>query len=334
MSLFSSTLLHAYVKLGKRAARKDPRTLQFADYSANMPAAPVKRFGPTPALAGYSQKLSNIGMLRNDELGDCTCAGAAHMVQVWLQLNGTPYIPLDDQVLSLYEAVGGWVPGNPSTDNGAVLLDVLRYWKANGILPLPTLAGTGTIGARQLMAFAEVKAQEPEQVRRAIWYFGGAYIGLQLPLSAQSQDVWDVPFYGARLKGKPGSWGGRYTRKGGKNRPRRGNYVACPWYPSRAAQSVSAVNWTMSPKAMLAEFKSMWTATATSPANNANVSTRRSTGAPATSRGTPEKNAPSVTINAARPRVPVSAAIESGRSCGSKAIGVFAPGASGARITG
>lgn len=241
MGIFSRTNLHDGVKLGKRAARKDPRTLQFANYSASMPATPRVSWHPAPQVAGYSQRIANLGMLMNDALGDCTCAGAAHMVQAWLQLNGTPYIPLDEQVEALYEAVGGYVPGNPSTDNGAVLLDVLRYWKANGILPIPTLVKTvsvesrfsataGDLGkgggpvpramAHDLTAFAEVQPTQHEEVRRAIYYFGGAYIGLQLPNSAQSQDVWDVPMLGPRFNGAPGSWGGHcvnlidYTDKG------------------------------------------------------------------------------------------------------------------------
>ena len=44
-------------------------------------------------------------------------------------------------------------------------------------------------------------------VATAIWLFGGAYIGVELPISAQTQDVWDVP---ANLTpdDEPGSWGG------------------------------------------------------------------------------------------------------------------------------
>jgi len=45
------------------------------------------------------------------------------------------------------------------------------------------------------------------QIATAIWLFGGAYIGIQLPIRAQNQDVWDVPS-DLGLDDVPGSWGG------------------------------------------------------------------------------------------------------------------------------
>ena len=46
-----------------------------------------------------------------------------------------------------------------------------------------------------------------ELVQTAAWLFGGLYIGLQMPLSAQKQVIWD---WTGSLAGpaRPGSWGG------------------------------------------------------------------------------------------------------------------------------
>jgi hypothetical protein len=44
-------------------------------------------------------------------------------------------------------------------------------------------------------------------IATAIWLFGGAYIGVELPLRAQNQDVWDVPAV-LTADDEPGSWGG------------------------------------------------------------------------------------------------------------------------------
>ena len=45
------------------------------------------------------------------------------------------------------------------------------------------------------------------EIRQSIALFGGVYIGLALPLTAQNQDVWDVvPNGGANAE--EGSWGG------------------------------------------------------------------------------------------------------------------------------
>jgi hypothetical protein len=53
---------------------------------------------------------------------------------------------------------------------------------------------------------AQPPAPLPE-VATAIWLFGGAYIGLELPITAQNQEVWDVP-KNPGGNDEPGSWGG------------------------------------------------------------------------------------------------------------------------------
>ena len=45
------------------------------------------------------------------------------------------------------------------------------------------------------------------EIQQSIALFGGVYIGLSLPLTAQKQDVWDVVARGG-ANAKPGSWGG------------------------------------------------------------------------------------------------------------------------------
>jgi hypothetical protein len=101
----------------------------------------------------------------------------------------------DPTIESYYEKWDGYVPGNPSTDRGGIELDVLNDWQKQGF------------AGNTLLAFADPKAANLVEVRQSIALFGGVYIGLSLPLTAQTQDVWDVvPRGGA--KAKPGSWGG------------------------------------------------------------------------------------------------------------------------------
>ena len=54
-------------------------------------------------------------------------------------------------------------------------------------------------------------ALEPKNhlhVQAAVELFGGSYIGLALPVSAQQQAIWSVPPGGPTGTGAPGSWGG------------------------------------------------------------------------------------------------------------------------------
>jgi hypothetical protein len=182
---------HTVVKLGRRPARHDPRTLQFARYltAGVLPRIPSSKSWSTAVRQPW-------GMMLNDSLGDCTCAAAGHMVQCWTANHGAEVTPTDKAILSAYEAVGGYRPGHPDTDNGAVEIDVLNYWRKTGI------------AGHQLAAYAAVAVTNVGHVKAGLDLFGGLYIGLSLPLSAQGQQVWTVPAGGAHGRGVPGSWGG------------------------------------------------------------------------------------------------------------------------------
>ena len=68
------------VKLGKLPHRHDPRTLQFARY-LDQTALPAP-----PATLDDTKGVASWPMYANDRIGDCTCAAAAHMVEVWTTL--------------------------------------------------------------------------------------------------------------------------------------------------------------------------------------------------------------------------------------------------------
>lgn len=162
-----------------------------ATYLTALPSAPPMRH--------WSAKVDpHWGMMLNDQLGDCTCAAAAHLIQSWTA-NETKEQTLSDQaVLAAYKAVGGYNPSDPTTDQGAVELDVLNYWRNTGV------------GGVKIDAFVALEPRNHDHVRAAIDMFGGAYIGLALPISAQNQRVWSVPPSGtaSRTPGEVGSWGG------------------------------------------------------------------------------------------------------------------------------
>jgi hypothetical protein len=176
------------MKLGRKAIKTDSRTLMLGKYmTAALP--------PPPPAADWTRGIESWGMMMNDTLGCCTIAGVGHAIQVFTANSAAEVTVPDSTIETCYEQWDGYVPGNPKTDNGGVELDVLNDWKKNGF------AGNA------LTAFADPKVSNLAEVRQAIALFGGVYIGLSLPLTAQTQDVWDVvPKGGA--KAKPGSWGG------------------------------------------------------------------------------------------------------------------------------
>ncbi len=179
---------HSKMKLGRKAIKTDSRTLALADYlTPSLPAPP-----PT---ADWTKGITSWGMMLNDTLGDCTIAGAGHAVQVWSANTGGMTTLPDATIESYYEKWDGYVPGNPSTDHGGVELDVLNDWQKQGF------------AGNTLTAFADPKPANLVEIQQSIALFGGVYIGLSLPLTAQKQDVWDVVARGGP-NAKPGSWGG------------------------------------------------------------------------------------------------------------------------------
>jgi hypothetical protein len=176
------------VKLGKNPARHDPRTFAYAKYRTGN-ATP-----PPDAHWGHGLPFT---MLGNNEYGDCVEAGYAHQVQIWGDRAGTMFVPTETEALGAYTAMTGFNPNNPNSDKGTDILTALGYWKSTG------MAG------HQITAYASLNPVDQGQVSESIAWFGGAYIGLQLPISAQGQvgpdEVWTVT---SGKDAAPGSWGG------------------------------------------------------------------------------------------------------------------------------
>ena len=183
---------HSGMKLGKAAPSNDPRTLLLGDY-LDTAALPTE-----PASFTYATNIGATawGMMANDKLGDCTCAAAGHLLMEWTDDNGNMFTPTDQQIIAAYSAITGYNPATGQNDNGAVETQVLNYWRNTGI------------AGHQIVAYAALEPKNQNHIKLSAFLFGGCYIGLQLPLTAQTQSVWTVPPGGATGKGAPGSWGG------------------------------------------------------------------------------------------------------------------------------
>lgn len=182
------------LKLGKAAARHDPRTLLLASYVSTGLPVPPQDFDLTTKIKAW-------GMMDNDQIGDCTCAAAGHLIMEWTANAGKKMVtPTDKQVVAAYSAITGYNPATGANDNGANEIDVLNYWRQSGI------------ASHKIGAYVALEPSNHQHVMDSVYVFGGCYIGLQLPTSAQSQtqnhQPWSVPPGGPNGDGKPGSWGG------------------------------------------------------------------------------------------------------------------------------
>jgi hypothetical protein len=163
-------------KLGRKPRAFDPRIPQWRDV--------VRGFGQVPgAVTRYVVLPSNMGMMLNDQLGDCTAAAVGHAQQFWTDIAaGTMVTPSDADVELLYEKTGGYVPGDPSTDNGAVCQEVLAYWLNN------------PVASNELSAYVEVNVNDRTSIEEAIYEAGLVYIGFEVPayLPETPGSVWAI----------------------------------------------------------------------------------------------------------------------------------------------
>lgn len=130
----------------------------------------------TPTVVDYVSKVSDWPMYGNDQLGDCTCAAAGHMIEAWTDYGQGKTVKIsDNDVLKAYEAVSGYREGHPETDQGAVMQDVLDYWRKTGI------------GGHKILAFAQLDLSNADEIKAALYLFGHVYLGINFPAIAMEQ---------------------------------------------------------------------------------------------------------------------------------------------------
>lgn len=192
------------LRLGKGDKRDDPRNLKFERYQ-------IKGVADPPPAVNWYKSVAQWGMMANDLLGDCTIAAPGHAIQVATVNTGEMVTLSDEQIIHYYESWDGYVPGDPNSDQGGVILDVLNHWRNHrGRKPNGRPKHQGMSG-HKLLAFCEVNPLNNRHVKKAIEQLGVLDIGIQLPISAQDQvgRVWDL--VGDCKKDPdcfPGSWGG------------------------------------------------------------------------------------------------------------------------------
>ena len=163
-------MIHTY-RLGKLPKQEDARNLRLARYvdHSTLRTIPLSRAHARP-LRGWT-------MGANNRVGCCAIVALAHGVQSWNAANGLSVTPSDEEILSAYAAISGW-DGSAATDRGATMLAALKH------------ARTWGVGGHKILAFAEIDPHDHATMAAACDWFGGLYVGAQLPVSAQTTGLW------------------------------------------------------------------------------------------------------------------------------------------------
>ncbi len=124
-------------------------------------------------------------------VGDCGVAGMYRLEQAWDYQVKSSFVPGDQLLpcaLQAYSEISGWNPNDPSTDQGIVLLNGLKYWLTKGI-PWPD----GT--RRKIVGFFQVDHRVNADIRQVVAECGGAYVGQTIPDAYDTSnegDIWDL----------------------------------------------------------------------------------------------------------------------------------------------
>jgi hypothetical protein len=148
----------------------------------------------TPATVDYYSQLPVIGMLGNDEWGDCVEASNGHIAEQQTFLGqGTEFLVTTDAAVSSYSQITGFdpnagPPGNNPTDQGTEIQMGLNWFRKTGFPAKPA--------AHVIAAFAQLDPSNIAEVKAAVYEFGAVDIGFAFPSSAMDQfnagQPWDV----------------------------------------------------------------------------------------------------------------------------------------------
>ena len=163
--------LNRFIRFGRVRPQAGPR-LYLKDYFKDLPTPPTT--------ISYSQLA--LPALRdvygNDQLGDCVIAGGYHAPVATATGNaGNLFHATNAQILADYGAIGGYVPGDPNTDNGCDEVTAMNYWKSHGFADGTKVAG-----------WFNLDPTNQQEIMQALWLFENLYFGIELP------DAWISPF--------------------------------------------------------------------------------------------------------------------------------------------
>ena len=180
-SIFAPSLGRT-IMFGRRQPVAPGHKFRLRNYlRASLPAPPTSCDYSPAALKALAQ------MYGNNTLGDCVIAGGYHIVGVETGNAGDMFIATQAQIIKDYSAIGGYVPGDPSTDNGCDEDTATNWWEAHGFAD-----GTKLLGA------VSVDPANTTEVMQGLDLFENCMFGVNLPdawvnpMPSKSGFVWDV----------------------------------------------------------------------------------------------------------------------------------------------
>jgi hypothetical protein len=125
---------------------------------------------PTPP-ATWPVPKAKYPMDGNEEYGDCTMAGVAHLIEAWdVSFSERDAVPGEKEIVTEFLHLNGG-----EKDTGLVEANVLERWHKSGLF------------GEKIAGYAPVNPSDILAIHQAIALYGGCYLGIECPRSAQEQ---------------------------------------------------------------------------------------------------------------------------------------------------
>jgi hypothetical protein len=186
----------AYTGLTKPAEPK----LRLADYinSSKAEIEPPVALAPQPLPPDF-----HWGMLANETVGNGVVAMMLHSIGIFFIAAGKAppkFSPAD--ATRIYSHIGGYVPGDPSTDQGLDEGQAFAWWADRG------LRCTADRTLHKIRGSVAVNPKNRTERHLGIYELDAIQYAIQLPAMWQGKTMWTgVP--GSDPDSQPGSWGGQ-----------------------------------------------------------------------------------------------------------------------------
>ena len=122
----------------------------------------------------------------NDRIGDCTIAGVDHLIRAWdTEVSEHDPPPIEAWIETEYFKLTG------GEDTGLNEAEVLKTWQTSGLF------------GEKIAAYAPVNPKDLLELHQAVAFYGGCYLGIECPASAQEQFANDEPwtYEGSEVQG-------------------------------------------------------------------------------------------------------------------------------------
>jgi len=182
------------MKFGRLPKVEDERTFSLSSYlnDEKLPKVP-KQYN-----WGKKIKPDKWGDFGNLKINNCTCAVAGHLIMTWTSNTGRLKRPKEKSIVDAYSDVTNFNPLTNENDDGVESIKVLKHWRKNNI------------AGHKIVAFAKLEDKNRQQLINTIYLFGGCFVGLNLPKTAERQynttGKWTIPRKGTKKDTKRGTW--------------------------------------------------------------------------------------------------------------------------------